>query len=356
MGSGENAMNDHDIIPEKSAPDIETGRPAGPSRPPGARDDSSRTRHRFVGALCVLAVAVLLWELGDDAPPPSPDANEQVHAGFPADDFVKMEQQPDRLQENDPVVFAPDSAADSAADNPSPKPDAADNPGTDGRGTGEVPEAGGQPDGEQAERVVDDSGTASESGTVPDSDSVAAVDDSGTAVDDSESVGDSNSDSDSVVDDSGTAMVSDSSASGGDFVQVGAFRDSDGAEQLARWLRGDGFGARVESGGDGFHRVFSNADRRHLTALGYLQDDDASTKPSPFVVQLGAFSDESRAKKMAAELREKEFAARVEPVERGGERLFRVRVVGLADRDAAEAARRRLAAMGYDDARAMDAR
>lgn len=59
---------------------------------------------------------------------------------------------------------------------------------------------------------------------------------------------------------------------------------------------------------------------------------------------------------MAAELRAQQFAARIEPVRRGGETLFRVRVVGLADRDSAEAMRRRLAEMGHAAAQTMDTR
>ena len=170
------------------------------------------------------------------------------------------------------------------------------------------------------------------------------------------------------------------SDSAADFTQVGAFRKSDGAEQLARWLRGDGFNAEVKNE-NGTHRVYSNANPEHLAALGYIQNDsenknDSGTEsdsdsendsdsesdsvsesdfvPSPFVVQLGAFSSEERAREMVRQLRRQKFQARIEPVQRGGERLYRVRVVGLPDRDSASAIRGRLVELGYAEAQVID--
>ena len=97
-----------------------------------------------------------------------------------------------------------------------------------------------------------------------------------------------------------------------DQFQVGRFFATPKARnKWRRWLRGDGFDAAVQKGQDGIFRVVSGADPRHLAALGYISQNTADPdsenpapeppeaedgEPSPFVVQLGAFSNEARAR------------------------------------------------------------
>ena len=275
-----------------------------PATAAGADDRAARVRHRFVGALCILAVAVLLWELGDDVPPPNFSDTQTPATQFPNKDFVQIQTQPPHSQ----IQTIPTPAPPTHPTPPTPP------------------------------------------------------------------------------------------AHSENLVQVGAFQQEEGAEQLARLLRGDGFEVVMRKDNDGLHRVFSSADPEHLAALGHISDTESPSSPSPsenespsspsssesespsspsssspseskaesdsesefasspFVVQLGAFSNEKRARKMAEDLRAQQFAARIEPVRRGGETLFRVRVVGLADRDSAEAMRRRLAEMGHAAAQTMDTR
>ena len=291
--------------------------------PPAPKDPIVRVRHRFIGAACILAIAVLLWELGDDLPPPEVSGGGLVNTQFPGENFVQIQTQPPQTQLQDippprPPAYSADFDSDfpdSAAPADQPSPSAAENPDTE---------------------TPDDDSPAPPAPAPPE----PARDES----------------ADSIPEDQ---------------FQVGAFRDAEGAEQMARWLRGDGFDAAVQKGQDGIFRVVSGADPRHLAALGYISQNTAdpdSENPapeppeaedggsSPFVVQLGAFSNEARARKMTAQLRQQKFAARIEPVQRGGETLFRVRIVGLADRDSAEAVRRRLAAMGHGAAQTIDTR
>ena len=298
--------------------------------PSSPKDPVTRVRHRFIGAACILAIAVLLWELGDDLPPPDVSGGELVNTRFPGDDFVQIQAQPPQSRLQDiPPPLPPTHSADSP-DSPDFASDSADQPPSS---------AAENPD---AETPDNDSQAPSAPATPPAADSDAPPE---PARDES---------ADSIPDNQ---------------FQVGAFRDSNGAEQMARWLRGDGFDAAVQKGQDGIFRVLSGADPKHLAALGYIGQNAAdsenpapeppeaeSGEPSPFVVQLGAFSNEARARKMTARLREQKFAARIEPVRRGGETLFRVRIVGLADRDSAEAVRRRLAALGHGAAQTIDTR
>ena len=296
--------------------------------PPAPKDPIVRVRHRFIGAACILAIAVLLWELGDDLPPPEVSGGGLVNTQFPGENFVQIQTQPPQTQLQDippprPPAYSADFDSDSADSPDSAAP--ADQP---------PPSAAENPD---AETPDDDSPAPPAPAPAPPE---PARDES----------------ADSIPEDQ---------------FQVGAFRDAEGAEQMARWLRGDGFDAAVQKGQDGIFRVVSGADPRHLAALGYISQNTADPdsenpapeppeaedgEPSPFVVQLGAFSNEARARKMTAQLRQQKFAARIEPVQRGGETLFRVRIVGLADRDSAEAVRRRLAAMGHGAAQTIDTR
>ena len=298
-----------------------------PATATGADDRAARVRHRFVGALCILAVAVLLWELGDDVPPPNFSDTQTPVPQFPKKDFVQIQTSPPPSQiQNIPAPAQPN--ADNASASLAPP---ADNNAATATLAVATPATASLDPEPQIENIPSEN-----------------------------------------------------------LVQVGAFQQAEGAEQLARWLRGDGFEVVVRKDNDGLHRVFSSADPEHLVALGYISENESPSSPSspsssesespssssspsssesktefdsdsesassPFVVQLGAFSNEKRAREMAAELRAQQFAARIEPVRRGGETLFRVRVVGLADRDSAEAMRRRLAEMGHAAAQTMDTR
>ena len=301
-----------------------TEKNGAPATAAGADERAAQVRHRFVGALCILAVAVLLWELGDDVPPPNFSDTQTPVPQFPKKDFVQIQTSPPTSQiQNIPAPAQPN--ADNASASLAPPADNNAATATLAAATPATPATAPEP---QIENIPSEN-----------------------------------------------------------LVQVGAFQQGEGAEQLARWLRGDGFEVVVRKDDDGLHRVFSSADPEHLVALGYISENESPSPPSssesespssssspsssesktesesdsesassPFVVQLGAFSNEKRAREMAAELRAKKFAARIEPVRRGGETLFRVRVVGLADRDSAEAMRRRLAEMGHAAAQTMDTR
>ena len=314
-----------------------------PATATAADSRAARVRHRFVGALCILAVAILLWELGDDVPPPNFSDTQTPAPQFPNKDFVQIQTSPPPSQiQNIPAPAQPN--ADNASASLAPP---ADNNAATATLAAATPATASLDPEPQIENIPSEN-----------------------------------------------------------LVQVGAFQQGEGAEQLARWLRGDGFEVVVRKDDDGLHRVFSSADPEHLVALGYISENESLSSPSssenespsspsssesespsspsssenespsppsssesktesdsdsesassPFVVQLGAFSNEKRAREMAAELRAQQFAARIEPVRRGGETLFRVRVVGLADRDSAEAMRRRLAEMGHAAAQTMDTR
>ena len=297
-----------------------------------------RVRHRFIGALCILAVAVLLWELGDDVPPPDFSDTQTPASQFPKKDFVQIQTAPPPSQiQNIPAPTQPAQSAQSARP---AAPDAAASPVADASAPLDSP--------------ADNNAATAAIAAPPATVSLALA---------PEPESESESQTESPPSEN--------------LVQVGAFQQAEGAEQLARWLRGDGFQVVIRKDNDGFHRVLSSADPEHLAALGYISENaeaktDSEPSPaaqpgaeseptpsspaSPFVVQLGAFSNEKRARQMAAELRAQKFPARIEPVQRGGETLFRVRVVGLADRDSAEAMRRRLAEMGHAAAQTMDTR
>ena len=323
--------------PAPSAPDDDHAVPRSALRrifralfPSAPKDPIARVRHRFIGAACILAIAVLLWELGDDLPPPDVSGGGLVNTRFPNENFVQIHTEPPQSQLQDiPPPRLPAHSADFASDSP-------DSPDSVAPADQPPPSQAENPDAE-----------------TPDDDSQAPP-----------PVADSNAPPEPARDESADSIPDNQ-------FQVGAFRDSEGAEQMARWLRGDGFDAAVQKGQDGIFRVLSGANPKHLAALGYISQNAAGSdsenpppeppeaedrQPSPFVVQLGAFSDEARARKMTARLREQKFSARIEPVRRGGETLFRVRIVGLADRDSAEAVRRRLAAIGHGAAQTIDTR
>ena len=322
-----------------------TEKNGAPATAAGADERAAQVRHRFVGALCILAVAVLLWELGDDVPPPNFSDTQTPVPQFPKKDFVQIQTSPPTSQiQNIPAPAQPN--ADNASASLAPPAD-------------------------------NNAATATLAAATLAATTLAVATPATASLDPEPQI---------------------ENIPPENLVQVGAFQQGEGAEQLARWLRGDGFEVVVRKDNDGLHRVFSSADPEHLVALGYISeneslsspspsesespsspsssesespssssspsssesktesDSDSASASSPFVVQLGAFSNEKRAREMAAELRAQQFAARIEPVRRGGETLFRVRVVGLADRDSAEATRRRLAEMGHAAAQTMDTR
>lgn len=322
----------------------------------GAAPDTraARVRHRLIGALCILAVAVLLWELGDDVRPPDLSPDAQTNTDFPDDDFVQVRIQPPQSQiQNNPAPHT-DTNPVAASD-----PDDNANTNDNAVSVAVVSDSDSEADTETETEAQNADSESPEPQTQNNSEPQTLV-----FAPAPESSADADADAEIETEmETGTAAEAEAEA---DFIQVGAFGKPDGAEQLARWLRGDGFHAVVKNE-NGIHRVFSDANPEHLAALGYIQDDSpanseakpdaaAESEPSPFVVQLGAFSSEERAREMVRDLRKKEFAARIEPVRRGGEQLFRVRVVGLPDRDAANAIRNRLSELGYPDAQAIDNR
>ena len=355
-----------------------------PATATGADDRAARVRHRFVGALCILAVAVLLWELGDDVPPPNFSDTQTPATQFPNKDFVQIQTQPPHSQiQTIPTPAPPTHPTPPTRPTQSTPPThpAPSHPSPSSAQSNQSSSA-------QSNQSASDTQPASDiqpapDGTVPNDDASAygADPDGNNTASDIASLNSSANGADSLASEAASQSPSEN------LVQVGAFQQAEGAEQLARWLRGDGFEVVVRKDDDGLHRVFSSADPEHLAALGYISENESPSSPSssesespssssspsssesktesdsdsesassPFVVQLGAFSNEKRAREMAAELRAQQFAARIEPVRRGGETLFRVRVVGLADRDSAEAMRRRLAEMGHAAAQTMDTR
>lgn len=75
-----------------------------------------------------------------------------------------------------------------------------------------------------------------------------------------------------------------------------------------------------------------------------------------FAVQVGAFGQQERAARAVQQIKSAGFEVRIEPVQRGGAELFRVRVVGYDDRAAAEKARQELTRLGYGGAQVIDLR
>jgi rare lipoprotein A len=82
--------------------------------------------------------------------------------------------------------------------------------------------------------------------------------------------------------------------------------------------------------------------------------DQMAVKPAPsaagFTVQAGAFSDKANAERVALRLAAAGHAA-VSPLERKGSRLYRVTVGAWASAEDADAARARVASLGFADAR-----
>ena len=350
-----------------------TEKNGAPATAAGADDRAARVRHRFVGALCILAVAVLLWELGDDVPPPNFSDTQTPATQFPNKDFVQIQTQPPHSQIQTIPTPAPPTHP-----TPPTRPTQSTPP------THPAP-SHPSPSSAQSNQSASDTQPASDiqpasDGTVPNDDASAygADPDGNNTASDIASLNSSANGADSLASEAASQSPSEN------LVQVGAFQQAEGAEQLAWLLRGDGFEVVVRKDNDGLHRVFSSADPEHLAALGHISETESPSSPSPsenespsspsssesktesdsesefasspFVVQLGAFSNEKRARKMAEDLRAQQFAARIEPVQRGSETLFRVRVFGLADRDSAEATRRRLVEKGYAAAQTMDTR
>ena len=77
---------------------------------------------------------------------------------------------------------------------------------------------------------------------------------------------------------------------------------------------------------------------------------------SPFVVQVGAFSNPALAKNILQKLKDKNYAARIEETNRNGAILYRVRAVGYKSRAAAEQGKRDLRQLGHKDAQVVDLR
>ena len=65
-----------------------------------------------------------------------------------------------------------------------------------------------------------------------------------------------------------------------------------------------------------------------------------------WAVQIGAFSDQDKAERLAADLRKQGFAAFQSPVTTDGGRMVRVRIGPQKDRQSAEAMAERLARAG----------
>ena len=77
---------------------------------------------------------------------------------------------------------------------------------------------------------------------------------------------------------------------------------------------------------------------------------------SPFVVQVGAFSNPALAQNILQKLKDKNYAARIEETNRNGAILYRVRAVGYKNRAAAEQGKRDLRQLGHKDAQVVDLR
>ena len=75
----------------------------------------------------------------------------------------------------------------------------------------------------------------------------------------------------------------------------------------------------------------------------------AATKPSgaPWFLQTGAYSTQAVADGQVAKLKQLSFPAFVLPTERGGAKLFNVRIGPYGDRAAADQASSRLTRQGY---------
>lgn len=73
----------------------------------------------------------------------------------------------------------------------------------------------------------------------------------------------------------------------------------------------------------------------------------AAAKSGSYYVQLGVFVNRASANNLARKLRERKFPVLIEPLERQGKTLYRVRVGPEADRAAANALAKRLADAGH---------
>ena len=263
-------------------------------------------RRRFIGAAAMLALAAVLWHLGEGAPPaevriPAPQAEEWQP---PSSEVLRGAQE--QLLDGDTILADIDNDGGGVFDDSDDFVIVADDEVADIAGPTIViaqPEV--QPASESAKPQNDNS-------------------------------------------DSGKSF------------SAGVFANPKNAAALAAKINNAGWQTKT--------RTYQNADGKtlHQIVVVRLPDDDAIAEakqqllqnppPSLFVVQIGAFQNSDRAQSSADELQDSGFAARVEKTNRNGVLLYRVRVAGFATRAAAEEAKRNLRALGYDTPQVIDLR
>ena len=83
-------------------------------------------------------------------------------------------------------------------------------------------------------------------------------------------------------------------------------------------------------------------------------DNNNVDEASPFMVQIGAFSEQKRARRVEKKLIQNKFKAQVEKIKRDNVFLYRVRAIGYQTRAQAELARQKIVELGYANAQIRD--
>lgn len=318
-------------------------------------------RRRLIGAAAMLLFAFVLWHLGESAPPaqvniPAPQAEEWQ---TPQQSEVLREAQT-RLADGDAVMRNIDNTADDD-----------DNNRYDGGGDAAVVVdvfVAEDIDATLAAEVAD--GDNVESGVKGINNEVNTESENDKADDNHNEVASADADVNTptlpeVAIAKPSTKPSPADEDTGIAFSAGVFAKPKNAEALAAKIKAAGLQAQI--------RPYQTADNKPLQQVRVinLPDDDAKVaaketvkklaktppkKTSLFVVQIGAFTNPSKAKDMADKLKGGGYTIRISETRRNGVLLHRVRAVGYQTRADAEEAKRNLRASGNVDAQVIDLR
>lgn len=142
--------------------------------------------------------------------------------------------------------------------------------------------------------------------------------------------------------------------------QAAAFKDVKNVEALAEKLAGQNLATQVEAAGEWYRlyvidlpdaaavKVAKAAVKKLITASRTTEKESAKEEiTEKFVLQVGAFGQDGRGGSIARQLRKEGFTVQLISVDKDGEQLARVRVFVSGSRADAEAARTRLIQLGY---------
>lgn len=129
------------------------------------------------------------------------------------------------------------------------------------------------------------------------------------------------------------------------WLQVGAFNKKSNANHLAEKLRAKKLDVSITKNKNLFvvriEQLLDKAAQQRAQRIAYSITKKITADETPsFALQLGAFVDESRAKKQVAQLQKDNINASIQNIERGGKPLFRVIVADYSTKNAAKQAQK----------------